>query len=337
MILTEDFVNVISVFVTEGIMSKTIIAVLLSAFFLHIPFSLNAKRFYISSEFGFSLGQSLGTSGQDNDLSTLCDRHLDPTNLFSPSEVDESTGDCSADASWGNNFGGSMGILTGLAVGHNTDFGPRVEVEYFYLGVLYDKTENINAIGSDVKDKSQQELVRAEERIGAVSINSIFINMYYEPPQMASSSGHVRPYFGFGLGLGSAKLDYNSVFARNLNPDAIQTADEANYNGSGNENNDREELHQRIAGTTTTANRTLKDSVFGYQAIVGVDYMLDEKISVGIKGRFVKYGTFKDGHTWDQLRSHESNNGDGTETVRYSIKTGDLGAIGVSLVMKYMF
>ena len=318
-------------------MNRTIIVLLLAAFFIHTPCLLNAKGLYFNTELGFGVGQSLDTSGQDNDLSTLCDKYLDPNNLFSPSELDENTEGCSADSIWDNSFGRSVGIITGLAVGYNTDFGPRLEVEYFHFGVLYDKTENINVIGSDVKDKSQQELVRAEERIGGVSIDSLFINLYYEPPGTVSSSGHIRPYFGLGLGLGMAKLDYSSVFARNLNPDSIQTADEADYNGSGNENNDREDLHQRIAGTTTTAYHTLEDDLFGYQAIVGVDYMIDEKLSIGFKGRFVKYKTFTDGYKWDQLRSHASNNGDGTETVKYSVKTDDLGTIGISLVMKYVF
>ncbi len=310
--------------------SLTVVSFLIAIFL--VPVSSNAQQFYISTELGVGIGNSLDTYSSDNDFPTLCDKHLDPDNLFSPAGITE-PGGCPAGDSWNSSFDGSTGIIAGAALGLKTDFGPRIEAEYSHLGLQYNMTSTLSGGGAGIEDKSQQELVRAEERIGGVTINSFFVNAYYDLPV----SGRFRPYAGGGVGFGMVELEYDSVFARNLDPGAIKTADGATYNGNGNEAADRAALHERIAGTTTTASQTLEDTVFGYQVVVGVDYMLTDRASMGLKGRWVKYGKFGDGEEWDQLRSHASNNGEGTDTVVYMVETEDLSAFGISLVMKYAF
>ncbi len=294
-----------------------------------IPFSLKAQQFYISTELGLGIGNSLDTYYSDNDSPTLCDGYIDSEDLFDP------VNGCSTDSTWENSFDGSTGIIAGAALGFSTNFGARIEAEYFNLGAQYDTVSDIGRGGEDIIDKSNQELARSEERIGNVNINSLFINVYYDLPV----SGQLRPYIGGGMGFATAKVDYSSIWTRNVNPDAITTADagKAIYKGSGDEATDRQNLHTKIAGTTTTENNTLEDTVLGYQAVIGVDYMLTESTSIGVKGRWVKYAEFSDSDEWDQLRSHVSNNGPGTDTVEYTAKTDDLSAWGVSLLMKYAF
>lgn len=294
-----------------------------------IPFSSNAQQLYISSELGLGIGNSLDTDASDTDFGTLCDQHLNPVGAshFDP-------GVCSSETSvWDNSFDRSTGVIAGVALGVSTDLGARIEAEYLYFGAQYDSTSAVVGGGGDIADKASQELVRSDERIGAVNINSLFVNVYYDLPV----SGQLRPYIGGGVGFGMAEVEFDAVWARNINPDVITTADGAEYRGSGNEEEDRQALHQRIAGTTSTASHTLEDTVFGYQAVVGVDYMLTDSASIGVKGRWVRYAKFSGGDVWDQLRGHAPNNGPGTNTVEYTIETDDLSAFGVSLVMKYAF
>ena len=294
-----------------------------------IPFSSNAQQLYISSELGLGIGNSLDTDASDTDFGTLCDQHLNPVGAshFDP-------GVCSSETSvWDNSFDRSTGVIAGVALGVSTDLGARIEAEYLYFGAQYDSTSAVVGGGGDIADKASQELVRSDERIGAVNINSLFVNVYYDLPV----SGQLRPYIGGGVGFGMAEVEFDAVWARNINPDVITTADDAEYRGSGNEEEDRQALHQRIAGTTSTASHTLEDTVFGYQAVVGVDYMLTDSASIGVKGRWVRYAKFSGGDVWDQLRGHAPNNGPGTNTVEYTIETDDLSAFGVSLVMKYAF
>lgn len=297
-----------------------------------LPLLANAAGIYISTELGGTIGTSINTQSRDTDFPTLCDRVLDPQDKFVP------TGGCpetSGGDQWKNGFGRSMGFMAGAALGYGTDLGVRVEAEYFRISNNYSETSDIETGNQDITDKSERELVRADERIGRVIIDSVFANVYYDLPV----SGALRPYLGGGVGLGIAKMGYDSVWGRNNDPSKIETANQGNatYRGGGNEAEDRETFHERVAGTTTTASKTLRDTVFGYQAVIGADYMLTDKTSIGLKGRWVKYATFEDGgNQWDQLRSHASTNNRG-DTVLYTVKTDDLSSFGVSIVMKYAF
>ncbi len=105
---------------------------------------------------------------------------------------------------------------------------------------------------------------------------------------------------GGGGGLGRIALDYDGTFARNLDPATIRTADGAVYNGSGDEDADRRALHQRIAGTTSTASHTLTDRVLAWQAVAGADYALTDNATIGVKARWVRYGAFQGGNEWDR-------------------------------------
>lgn len=307
--------------------------IILSSFLLVlilIPFSSNAQQLYISTELGIGIGNSLDTDASDTDFGTLCDQHLN-----NPADRNHfASGVCSSETSvWDNSFDGSTGVIAGVALGVGTDLGARIEAEYLYFGAQYDSTSAVVGGGGDIADKANEELIRSDERIGGVNINSLFVNVYYDLPV----SGQLRPYIGGGVGFGMAEVEWDAVWARNINPDVITTADDAEYLGDGNEEEDRQALHGRIAGTSSTASHTLEDTVFGYQAIVGVDYMLTDNASIGVKGRWVRYAKFSGTDEWDQLRSHAPNNGLGTNTVEYTIETDDLSAFGVSLVMKYAF
>ena len=134
-----------------------------------------------------------------------------------------------------------------------------------------------------------------------------------------------------------AGLDYAGFFSRNLDPDAIKTADEATYNGRGNEAVDRQALHERIAGTTTTASHTLPRYNIGLPSNGGSGLYADRRRFYRSQGTLIKHAKFSDSNEWDQLRSHSSDNGSGTNAVVYTIETEDLSSIGVTLVMKYAF
>lgn len=303
--------------------------------------SAAAQEFYLSTELGLSFGSSMETKSHDTDLPTLCDNILDPNRIFLPANED-GTGPAECVDSlefWGSKFDGATGILAGAALGYRASFGGRLEIEYFRLGHNYSQESDVEGQSDANVDKQEQELVRSVERIGRVNIDSLFVNAYYDLPV---SSLKWRPYVGGGAGVGIARIGYDSVWARNIDPDRISTADEAYYNADADAGNDedaaRRALHEKIAGTTTTASKTLRDTVFGFQAVIGVDYLISEKTSLGIKGRWVGYSNFKDsGNEWDQLRSHESHNGPGTGRVVYRVETDDLSAFGINLVMSYAF
>lgn len=144
-----------------------------------IPFSSNAQKLYISTELGIGIGNSLDTDASDTDFGTLCDQHLNnpaDNNHFDP-------GVCSWETSvWDNSFDGATGVIAGVALGVSTDFGARIEAEYFYFGAQYDTTSSVVGGGQDIADKADQELVRSDERIGAVNINSLVMKYAFRFP-----------------------------------------------------------------------------------------------------------------------------------------------------------
>ena len=55
------------------------------------------------------------------------------------------------------------------------------------------------------------------------------------------------------------------------------------------------------------------------------------------EGRRVKYAKLSDGNEWDQPHSHVSNNGERTDTAKYTVNMDYPSAPEISLIMKYAF
>ncbi|MCE2391958.1 MAG: hypothetical protein J4G09_10815 [Proteobacteria bacterium] len=126
-----------------------------------------------------------------------------------------------------------------------------------------------------------------------------------------------------------AEADWGSVWARNPDPERIAT-------GAGQPN--AAEIRRNLAGTASHAPTELEDTLFGYQLLVGVDYELSDAVSLGLKARWVDFGTFRDDLVWNPLRSHVPNiRRDGSEPVKGIMETSDTEMFGISLSLKYDF
>lgn len=99
------------------------------------------------------------------------------------------------------------------------------------------------------------------------------------------------------------------------------------------------EIRNNLAGRVTVAQATLSDTLFGFPVLFGVDYALTEATSLGIKGRWVNFDSFRDGSVVpNPLRNHVPNlRRDGSEPVSGGIKTDDVEFFGVSVNVKYWF
>ena len=156
--------------------------------------------------------------------------------------------------------------------------------------------------------------------------------MFYD----LSNSSRFTPYVGFGVGVGFTEMDWGSINARNSDPTAITSISDDLCEGIPG--CDVSEIRKTLAGTTTSEQTVLKDTLFGWQVLFGVDYALTESMALGVKGRYVKFDTFQDGGSWDRLRSHESNlRLNGSEPVTYRLQTDDIEFFGLSVNLKYYF
>ena len=286
--------------------------------------------FYLSGDIGANFASGPDLEGRDNDRGGVCDEFINP--LFA--DVPGCTDPIRRGDSWMSKFDGTAGILAGAAAGYSLqDRFPdhllgrfRLEMEYFYRNSEYDRDADIRfGSGASVAAHQNGELVLAEDRLGSIAGHNLFGNLYFD----FFNTSRLTPYVGFGVGVGFTNVDYGTLGALNTDPARITS-------GADLPNADR--IRRNLAGTVVSEQTNLDDTLFGYQVLFGVDYALTEALSLGVKGRWVAFDTFRDGGGWDRLRSHESQlRLDGSEPVAYKIKLDDIELFGVSLNLKYHF
>ena len=294
--------------------------------------------FYISSELGANFASGVDQFGRDDDRASMCDEYINPYFMQVPGCTDPDRG---VDASK-TVFDRAEGILAGAAVGYRLQDvypdrlwgGFRFELEYFFRESEYDQVTSRVPTRAQTVAKQQGEIALAERRLGSITSHNLFGKPVFrfdqhQPVHPLCRVRRRRRVYGLGLG---------GITARYPNPDEI-TSIPANLCDSISDSAcDANLIRRNLAGTATTEQTVLRDTLFGYQVLFGVDYALTETVTLGVKGRWTKFNTFRDGDSWDRLRSHESNlRRNGSEPVTYRFKTDDIEFFGLSLNLKYHF
>ena len=279
--------------------------------------------FYVRGALGVNIAHSLGLRAGDNDRASRCDEFVNPQYWALEGCTATNRGSGAVD-DWQSRFDNALGIIAGVAVGRRFGRHIRLEVEYFYRASDQDQTAPILApSGAAYTEVFGAELPRAEERIWSVTGHHLFANAYLDFP----NASRFTPYIGLGAGAGFTGMDYGALWSRHIDPATIETA-----RGLPNE----AEVRQNLAGTVSTTRDTLKDVLFGYQALAGLDYALTPALSLGILARWTDFDRFHDGGSYRRLRSHASNlRLDGSEPVAYQVQTDDLGFFAVSLNLTF--
>ena len=285
--------------------------------------------FYISGDLGLNIASGIDTTGYSNDRSSVCDEYINPsyrdvygTPGYTSESVNCTSPNRGATGDWENAFDRATGILAGAAVGYSfgaqNPNGPlgglRVELEYFYRQSKYDQTSTVHGFdcdptGNESCQKLRDEINQATDRIDSVTSHNLFANLFYD----FSNTSRFTPYIGIGGGIGVTDMEYGSVWARNRDADNITTGGQQ-YNDDGTPKGDplpnAMEIQQNLANTVSVGQATLSDTLWGLQILFGVDYAVTEVMSLGLKGRWVKFSSFDsgiNGVAWDPLRSHVPN------------------------------
>ncbi|MYC27351.1 MAG: hypothetical protein F4X63_05060 [Nitrospira sp. SB0662_bin_26] len=298
--------------------------------------ALAGSGFYVSGDIGANFASGLDTIGTSNDRASWCDEYINPRY----NEYERCTGpDRSVGGRWENEFDGATGILAGAAAGYsfagqnpNSPLGGlRVELEYFYRQSNYNQTADIPLGVGTQGQKLRDEIVQATDRIGSITSHNLFGNLFYD----FVNTSRFTPYVGFGGGVGFTDMEYGSVWARN---EDTMNADGSYKISTGADLPNYDEIRRNLAKTVSVGQATLSDVLWGFQVLFGVDYAITQAVSLGLKGRWVRFGSFSDDFIWNPLRSHVPNlRKDGSEPVSGRLKTSDLEFFGVSLNLKYHF
>ncbi len=259
-------------------------------------------------------------SAPDGFPGVLCDQ-----TIFG--DVQTPQGACGEDpAAWGpanESFDGGSGILAGLAVGYRLG-SFRVEGEYFYRGARYGSTdEPIFSDGWKPSDSTQYN-DGVEDAVDNLMSHNFFANLYYD----YRTDSKFTPYAGFGIGFAQVSVQYRTRWHRNPNGDEIDVIGPPHGDPA---------LNQRLAGLLSNDEATMSDTLFGYQALAGVDYQVSEPLTIGLKFRYAMFGEFEDESAYTRLRGHASVAGNSLKPATYYIRTDDIQFWGVSLNMKYQF
>ena len=282
-------------------------------------------RFYLTSGLGLLAAPPVHLVSGDTDRPSRCDEFVNPAFASIPACI---TPDRSAGAvdAWQSRFGRARGVLTTAAFGYRVARHLRVEAEYVRGAAEYGQAALIeDPSGVPFTTIFGAEMPLAHERIGGVIADAFFANAHVDFPNRT----RVTPSVGIGAGVGVAGMDYGVVWARSLDPATIDYAA-----GLSNE----AEVRQLLAGSVTTTQASLRDTLGGYQLLAGLDIALGQSVALAVAGRWSRFGRFSAGGEYDRLRSHESGvRRDGSEPVVYTVTTRDIGISGVTLSLKYLF
>ena len=304
-------------------MNKTIprFSALTAAMFLVATAQAKDERvgWYGGLDLGLAVPRDMDTRGKDTDVPTNCDQHLDEATVNIDGVDEDLPWDLNdprcarGQDQWESSFDLDEGPLLGLNAGYAWR-GLRPEVEYFYR-----QHAGESVSGQNISGNKQVEFVETGERISDVSGHQFFGNVYYD---FRNTGSKLIPYIGGGMGLMRARMDYSAKWQRNPDRGVIE-----DFGRNPN-----------AAGTLTSEDERLSDTLWGYQLIAGADYPLTERVFLGVKVRYVDFlNDFEDGDSWDRLRSHPSTVAPNGDEVRYKIRTDDFGFWGVSLNLKYFF
>ena len=285
------------------------------------PLESEENGLYIGGDItGPAFNPGMLLSGRDNDWSTRCDLITNPT------QAETSDYHCETAPpmeTWAKEIPGGLGTLAGGFVGYRRG-KVRYEGEYFFRHTGHKGFESPVSIGDgkvSLEKMTEETAISEVESDDIVSHNGAF-NVYYDFDSIGSSNW--KPYMGVGVVLSRVSLDHFARFTRNHNPDNIKTFEDPL-------------LKAGLAGTTTIDNSNFVDTLFGFQALAGLDYELNDGFSIGFKMRWIDMNSFEGSANWLQLRSHEGDSIGRDFEVLHTQTTDGIRALGMNFNMKYQW
>lgn len=263
--------------------------------------------FYVGADIGLADSRTLDstTFGQSNP--TRCDV-LMYSDATLPSEAignDPACSDVSRKRKWNSRFDAGSGLAAGLHAGYIRDQF-RFELEFMHVKPGSASHPIITASthpGLASKDREWSETAPPYEWISGFRIRQYFANVFYD----FATESRWTPYVGAGAGWARIKMQYKrQLLRKTVDEGYLEVAPDVPeaQRGHGWDENSWLEWRTNAAGTLSSMDTELSDTLFGFQLLAGIDYALTDRTSVGIKARWAQFDDFKDDAAYAQIRDH---------------------------------
>ena len=270
--------------------------------------------FYVGADIGLADARTLDSIVTGRSNPTRCDAQMysDATRPSGAIASDPACGISDPRRKWNSRFDAGSGLAAGLHAGYVRDRW-RIELEFMHVepdSANYPIITASTHPGLASKDREWSETAPPYEWISDFRIRQYFANVFYD----FASDSRWTPYVGIGAGWARTKMQYKRRLLRKTVDegylDVAPDVPEA-QRGYGWDEDSWLEWRTNAAGTLSSMDVELSDTLFGFQLLAGVDYALTNQTSVGIKARWAQFDDFKDRMAYDQIRSHEPVHVDG--------------------------
>ena len=290
----------------------------------------NRRGFYVGVELGFANPSDLTSTLSLVNHPTRCDSLLYPDSSVPPEIANDR--DCTANTpqqTRPNSYDLDMGFLGGLSLGYTLD---RFRVEFEYMNRSHGgNSSSLQVAGGNQalisKNTEWNSTDPPSERISDFIAHQFFVNAYYD----VLNDSRWTPYLGGGFGWARTSMRYNNRFVRKPTDEYLEidfNPDPAWWDRAAK---------QEAAGTLSYWDTRISETIFGFQFMGGLDYALTERVSIGVKGRWAKFGDISHGGVWNLIRSHRPVQADGTTPFTSQLTLDDIEYWAMTLGLKYHF
>ncbi len=296
--------------------------------------------FYAGADVGLGDVRTLGSSVTGQSNPTRCDvlMYSDVTRPSGAIASDPACGDVDPKGKWSSRFDAGSGLAAGLQAGYVHD-RVRFELEFMHVepgSASYPIITASTHPGLASKDREWSETAPPYEWISGLRIQQYFANVFYD----FASGSRWTPYVGLGAGWARIRMQYKRRLLRKTEgegylgvaPDIPEM-----QRGYGWNEDSWLEWRENAAGTLSSMDTELSDTLFGFQLLAGVDYALTSQTSVGMKARWVRFDDFRDRAPYAQIRSHEPVHVDGVTPFVDQVRMDNIEYWAVTVGFKHRF
>ena len=279
--------------------------------------------FYAGVQLGVALPTALTAVRTYVSHPTRCDTLLYPPSVRPPADDpacrDSRPGATSAEFDQG--AGPVGGAMIGYAMG-----GFRLEVEYLNASPGSAESPIGDTTSTALLTKTSEWSTEQPpyEWIGEYKLHQVFANAYYD----FRNGSRWTPFAGAGIGLAAIDLNYYLQFIRKPEAEYLQIEFDPDW---------PDVAKRAAAGTASILDTYAGETVFGYQALVGVDYALGEHTSLGVALRWARFDDVDHEAVYNVVRSHAGVLADGVTPFNNELEFSGSGYRALTVNLKYHF